>query len=61
MTYFTQPNNRSPVPASVYSSWVHPDIENSLVRDYWLSNLDRTICEILADNTTVALCATNKN
>lgn len=43
---------RSPVPASIYSSWVCPDVEEALVRDYWLSNLDRTICETLADNTT---------
>lgn len=44
---------RSPVPASLYSSWVHPEVEDSLAHDYWLSNLDRLICETLADGATI--------
>lgn len=44
---------RTSVPASLYSSWIHPEIENSLCGDYWLSNIDRLICETLADGATI--------
>lgn len=59
----TPHENRNPVPASLYSSWIHPEVENSLCGDYWLSNIDRLICETLADGATIVdkyLTATKK-
>lgn len=44
---------RPSIPASLYSSWIHPEVENSLCDDYWLSNIDRLICETLADSATI--------